>query len=139
MDSLGDKYLELCNFIPLRLFRSDEEYILGEDLCSDLRDKLARNELSDDEIEYLEVLDLLLQDYADEMQVDEDYDEETEDGTDLDPEDDDKNDSDLIAEELASTLADKKKEMQEWDFVQLCNNLSTVISKELSELESDGH
>ena len=123
--------MELCRAIPLRPFRNDIEMEAATDLAEILRGLLIRNEISQDELDYLEVLELLIEDHSDTYDVD----------SELDPEDDHSgettyvNDSDDVVEEVEDLLQEKHQKLQEWDYVDLLHNLITVISGKLAELD----
>jgi hypothetical protein len=132
MEPLSSKYFDLFQYVPLRTFNDDDEFVEAEEFCEVLRTRLTKQELHPDEIEYLEVLDLLLTDYAE--QTDTDLEDEADEA--FEPVvAEEVGDCDAIVNELEDLLVDKRQQLQEWDFIQLCNNLSMVISKKLSELE----
>ena len=127
MESVGDKYYRLCEHFPLRPIESAEDFLYAEDLCEALRVQLIEFQLHADEIAYLETLEILCEDY-----------ELNESGTDLDDEDEEPEspEDELLSceEEFSDWLVEKREDMQEWDFVQLCNTINTVISINLQEL-----
>jgi hypothetical protein len=136
MEPPGDKYFALFDVFPLRAIMDAEDFLDAEEFAEVLRTKLSKNQLAPDEVEYLSVLDLILEDYAEDLD------------TDLDDEDifepagsqecgPPMTEIDHIVDELKDLLADKKKELQEWDFISLCNSLSTVISTKMAESETE--
>ncbi len=132
MNPLGPKYFELFDTVPLRPIKNAEEYVEANDFLEILKGQLDRDELSDDEIAYVEVLDLLLEEYEEfaDPDTDDDIDEI---GTEI-AEETDGSDIDDIASEVESLLDEKKEALQEWDFVALCNSISTIVSRKMSEL-----
>lgn len=144
MDQLGHEYFELLKHVPLRPFETEDEYLEADEFCEVLKHDLLAGNLSDDEVAYLEVLDLLLFDFEDGL-IDADELEEVDfeqldfDGDDADVYEpviaEEISDVDHLTAELGSLLNEKKETMQEWDFVALCHSFSTVISSKLAELE----
>ena len=132
-EPLGQKYFDLFQYVPLRPFENELEFVAAEDFSEVLRAKSINNALHPDELSYLEVLELLLSDYA------ETIDSELEDEDAYVPAIAEEvcDDVDELAAEFEKALDDHKNHLQEWDFVQLCNSCSTIISRKVSELESE--
>lgn len=132
MQPLGEKYFALFQYVPLRPFHTEDEYLEAAEFGETLHNLADHNQLGEDETTYLQVLDLLLDDF-----------EEMFEGTDMDDEEifepviceEQFTEVDAVTDNIKELLDAKQQELHEWDFVALCNNIQTAVSRKLSELE----
>ncbi len=133
MKDLGQEYFDLFRLMPLRTICTDDEFLAAEIVTAHLLEKAKKGTLTEDEGEYWYVLDLLITDYIDcldEQELDEICEPEI---ADLPAADDP---VDEASEEFAFLLEESHRELQEWDFAQLCKNLSIILSRKMSEMET---
>lgn len=138
----GSKYFELFEHFPLVPIRDDIDYVAGEDLIAVLRARESQGTLHEDEAAFMEVLELLVMDYDNEEfalsgdEICEECGEPISEHEGVVIEEEEVTPEDFV-EDLEAILRDQKEKLQEWDFVALCQNMQSVISSKLSELESE--